>query len=98
MDDISAYRSELQGIHELLMVIKAICTIYKIGIFSCYQPEKEEKKKGKKGKRKKKKREKERKREKTLVQVTNKIYSNKNEISNPPIVAPTMVNKSIHLL
>ena len=58
----------------------------KMAFFSCYRPEK--------GKRTMKK-EKERKREKTLVQVTNKIYWNKNDISN---LAPTMVNKSIHLL
>ena len=59
---------------------------------------KKRKRNGKKGKGKRKRREKERKREKTLVLVTNKIYSNKNDISNLPIVAPTMVNKSIHLL
>ena len=29
-DDVNAYWSELQGIHELLTVIEAICTIYKI--------------------------------------------------------------------
>ena len=30
MDDVNAYQLELQGIHELLMVIEAICTIYEI--------------------------------------------------------------------